>query len=367
MRLLRSPGNRSPLRGEPSPRALTALATFTVACLGVADYFSGPYVAFSIFYLVPICLVAWRVGKRTAFALSVLGSLLWLAADVALLPPVSPWIHGWNAVARLAVFLVVVQTLSELLQARRKQAELTRFIAHDLRSPLSNVMSGLQFLRQSEGRLSEAKREQLLDIALRSSEEILALVNAIIDVARLEEGQMPVEPGDVGVAEVAEAAIAQVSLWAQQRRIAVELHLQTEGARVRADRRLTIRVLVNLLNNALKFGPQGSTVSIRAERLDSDSVVVRVTDQGRGIPEEWVHRIFDPYAQADARRAGAAAGSGLGLTFCRAAMEAQGGRIWVERTGERGTTIALTLPVAREGQRGAESGSAPAQQEPGAS
>lgn len=262
------------------------------------------------------------------------------------MPGVPALIHGWNAVARLGVFVVVVYTLTALQTARQRQEELTRFLAHDLRSPLTNRMSGLQYLRKKDGEISEANRELLMDMALRSSQEILSLVNSMLDIARLQEGRVPIELGEVGVAELAEAAVEQVSLWAQQRRIALEIHLQTEGARLQVDRRLSTRVLVNLVNNAVKFSRTGSVVSVRADRYDADLVVLRVTDQGHGIPPEWVSRIFDPYAQVDARRAGAAAGTGLGLTFCRAAVEAQGGRIWVEESSEQGTTIALTLPVA---------------------
>ena len=111
-----------------------------------------------------------------------------------------------------------------------------------------------------------------------------------------------------------------------------------------ADADLVVRVLVNLLGNALKYSPVGGTVHVSAAAYPGDKVALHIRDEGMGIAPEWVDKVFGKFSQVEARKAGAAIGSGLGLTFCRLAVEAQGGRIWLESTVGQGTTVIFTLP-----------------------
>jgi two-component system sensor histidine kinase VicK len=103
------------------------------------------------------------------------------------------------------------------------------------------------------------------------------------------------------------------------------------------------RVLVNLLSNALKYTPSGKTITVSAKVTD-EGVHFAVTDEGPGIPKEYLHRIFDRFVQVEARKAGAPVGTGLGLTFCKLAVEAHGGRIWLESEVGKGTTVHFLLP-----------------------
>jgi signal transduction histidine kinase len=118
------------------------------------------------------------------------------------------------------------------------------------------------------------------------------------------------------------------------------------------DFELTMRVLVNLLSNAIKFSSPESVVTVRVTSSDTAMLTFSVIDQGRGIPKEWGDRVFDKFTQVEAdRKRGPVVGSGLGLTFCRLAVESLGGHIWLESKVEKGTTIAFTLPTCAQANR----------------
>jgi signal transduction histidine kinase len=120
----------------------------------------------------------------------------------------------------------------------------------------------------------------------------------------------------------------------------------TDVKQIYADPDVTTRVLVNLLSNAIKFSRPHSSVIICIEASDANMLAFRITDQGPGIPNEWVDRVFDKFTQVDARKTGGAIGSGLGLTFCRLAVQAQGGQIWLESEVGKGTIVTFTLPIS---------------------
>jgi signal transduction histidine kinase len=117
------------------------------------------------------------------------------------------------------------------------------------------------------------------------------------------------------------------------------------GLKLCADPDLTNRVIVNLLANAIRVSQPEASVVVKAGRMDDDRVWVSITDSGPGIPEKWLNKVFDKFSQIDARKTGGFKGSGLGLAFCRRAVEAQGGRIWLDSKINMGTTVTFTLPA----------------------
>jgi signal transduction histidine kinase len=254
--------------------------------------------------------------------------------------------HLWNGAANLAVFLAIAAMVSTIAASRRRQDELLQFIVHDLRSPMTNIQSGLQTLQEmSEGKLDDTDQE-LIAMALVSSDRVLTLVNSLLDPPRIESGKLPLHLEAIPTEELVTTALDQVGMWARQNQ--VDLKADGDGAppAVMADRVVTGRVLVNLLSNALKYSPPMSTITLRARPSDDGHVVLSVEDQGPGIPPEWVDKVFDPFTQVASRKSGAATGTGLGLTFCQKAVQAQGGRIWLKSKLGHGTTVSVALPKA---------------------
>jgi len=325
---------------------VVVLALILVVALGIIDYLTGPELAFSIFYLLPISLAAWRVGARAGIAISIVAAGSWLLADLlggnSYSRSATPY---WNTGVRLAFFLIVTYALSALRRARERQGELATFIVHDLRSPLSVAITGLQTLDTLEGDGLNARQRELIGVCLRSGERTLALVNTLLDIARLEDGKMPLSLSHVNAAELAQSALQQVELSAQEKQVSLACQVDAAVSTVYADEAIMVRILVNLLGNSLKVSPPESTLTVSVAPFETGWVAFRVVDQGRGIPKAQISRVFDKFKQVDSYGFGGGVGSGLGLTFCRLAVEAQGGRIWLESEVGRGTTVTFTLPV----------------------
>jgi signal transduction histidine kinase len=338
--------NLSKYLAQQSRLSLTLWGFVLAVLVGVVDYLTGPEISFSIFYLIPINMVAWQVSRRWGILLSVVSAALWLTADLLTGYTYShPAVPYWNAVVRLGLFLIVTYALSALRTSQQRQEELGQFIVHDLRSPLANVMTGLQTMQEIASETMDAFQQDMVEMCLVSCNRMLTLINSLLDLAQLESGKMPLQPDDVGTEELAESSLGQVTVWAARNQVTLTSHLDPRVQTVYADSTAVVRVLVNLLSNAIKFSRPGSDVTVRVAPFDATMVAFSVTDEGPGIPKEWADKVFDKFAQIEARKAGGAVGSGLGLTFCRLAVEAQGGRIWLESETGKGTTVTFTLPA----------------------
>jgi signal transduction histidine kinase len=324
-----------------------------ILLLGAIDYLTGKEISFSIFYLLPITVTAWLAGKRVGVAMSVAGATIWFMADLLAGNIYShPAIPYWNAGVRLGFFLIVTYSIAELRASRERQEELGQFIVHDLRSPLGNVMTGLQTLQMITGDTVDATQKDLVQAGLVSCNRMLTLINSLLDLARLESGQMRLQLSEVKVKELVESSLKQVTVWASRNHVSLDYHLELGVEEVYTDLELTIRILVNLLSNAIKFSKPESVVFIRVTRSDTAVLTFSVIDHGRGIPKEWADKIFDKFVQVEShKKNGIMVGSGLGLTFCRQAVESLGGHIWLESIAAKGTTIAFTLPMSAQTNR----------------
>jgi len=333
------------LEGQPRMRILL-LGFLSVAFLGTLDYLTGYEISFSILYLLPVALVAWYVGRRAGILISLTAAASWLLAELLAGASYShPAIPLWNTLVRLGFFLIVTSMLSTLRIARQKQESLTHFVVHDLRSPLSAILSGLQIFEEMGAELTEEQRQRIVRAGIIAADRSIMLINSLLDLARLDSGKMPLQVQDVGVEELVASSLEEMNLWAEQRQLSLVAELGTEVGSVQADPDLTRRVLANLLNNAIKFSPPESTITVRVEVLRDGMLAFSVIDQGPGIPEEWQARIFDRFVSVEAYTKRVTVGSGLGLHFCQRAVQAQGGQIWLESEQGEGTTIHFTLPT----------------------
>ena len=332
--------------GKQSKLYLMILGFALVGLTGIVDYLTGPELASSIFYLIPIALVAWLVGRPAGIVLSIVSAISWLIADLLGGGTFShPLIPFWNTLVRFGFFLIVTHVLSVLHAARERQEELRQFVVHDLRAPLSIVMTGLLTLQDLAGESLDATQKNLVEMCIVSSQRMATLINSLLDMARLESGQLLLQFSQINVKELIESSLKQVAVLAKRSHVTLTPQLDANLEMIHADAELTTRVLVNLLGNAIKFSRPESVITIRTAPYSTHMAALSVIDQGRGVPKEWVDKVFDKFAQVEAHRTGSAVGSGLGLTFCRLAVEAQGGRIWLESEVNKGTTFTFTLPI----------------------
>jgi signal transduction histidine kinase len=246
-----------------------------------------------------------------------------------------------------ALYAGLTRAHAELQASQQAQRELTEMIVHDMRTPLTSVISGLQtvaMLDESEGET----RQILLQSAREGGQRLLRMVNDLLDINRLEAREMPLAPEEFAAVDAARAALATVESLAAEKELQLAIASADEDLRVRADPEITRRVLVNLLGNAVKFAPAGGSVTLTVAPAGGDAAEFSVADTGPGIAAEHLERIFDKFYQVEARTHGSRIPStGLGLTFCRLAVEAHGGRIGVESTPGQGSRFWFTLPASR--------------------
>jgi len=238
-------------------------------------------------------------------------------------------------------------------EVERLREDLSSMIVHDLRTPLTMIIGSLETLASTEGQ-GDAARQELVEIGLSGGRSLLGLVNTLLDISRLESGEVPIEKAEVKVQEVVEAALAQVVPLAREAQIEVATELTEDLPSVWAEREKIQRVLVNLLGNAVKFTPAEGRITISAcDDRARGWVLISVEDTGEGIPQEYCERIFDKFEQVANRKAGRKMSTGLGLTFCKLAVEAHGGRIWVESPlfpnapddSTKGSRFTFSLPI----------------------
>jgi len=230
--------------------------------------------------------------------------------------------------------------LEELLRLREELADM---IVHDLRNPLGVIYSGLELLERTLAGTKSEYVDSLIEMIDRSLGRMQGLVDALLDIARLEEGKVALQLASLDVAALIEDVIAEEHPLAENLGVALENATTESLPLVLADRNALQRTLVNLLDNALKFTPKGGRVWVEAQSR-GEMVQVEVVDTGPGIPREEQSRIFEKFTQVRGRT-GRRRGFGLGLTFCRMVVEAHGGRIWVEDgPQEKGSRFIFTMP-----------------------
>jgi signal transduction histidine kinase len=197
----------------------------------------------------------------------------------------------------------------------------------------------------SRERLSERQRE-FVQTASDSGKWLKVLATGILDVAKMEAGQVTLDRQPLVLDNEIQQALKLVSYKVHEKDLRMEVTVDPELPMVPADAEFFRRIVVNLIGNAAKFTPKGSTIRLRASCDDArNAVVVSVQDEGPGIAREHQGRIFDKFYQVAVRKGGQLISVGLGLTFCRMAVAAHGGRIWVESEPGHGARFSFCLPV----------------------
>lgn len=257
----------------------------------------------------------------------------------------------------------------ELRRLESLRDDLLAMIVHDLRSPLTIILGTLEVLAEDLRDTLAPEHTHAIDVAIRAARRQMDLIHDLLDLQRLEEDKIPLSPHRTDLNKVIRSVVTEATVQAGWRAVALQVALPADLPPVRADAALVERVLNNLLDNALRHTPAGGQVRISAEVVGGDpssaplkagsekegiygspqaeqqQVVVHVADTGTGVPEQHREAIFDKYQQAMSRRIGSRGSAGLGLAFCRMAVEAQGGRIWVDNQPGWGAVFSFTLPL----------------------
>ena len=259
-------------------------------------------------------------------------------------------------------------------ESDRLKSEFLANMSHELRTPLNHIIGFTELVTdQRLGDLNEIQAEYLSDV-LKSGNHLLALINDILDLSKIEAGKLELASSEVALKQMLKDSLAMIRQKATARQLSLVLDLDGIPTTIRADERKLKQVLYNLLSNAVKFTPDGGQIRLAADVVDSaynvadrshadpwgkqrhmwisshqahsKFVRISVEDNGIGVKAEDQQRIFDPFEQADNSASRRFQGTGLGLSLSRTLVELHGGRIWVESAGEKqGATFHLTLPI----------------------
>jgi signal transduction histidine kinase len=239
----------------------------------------------------------------------------------------------------------------ELEAASRHKSEFLANMSHELRTPLNAIIGFSQVLRQRLYDGSREKQDEYLDDIISSGNHLLSLINDVLDLSKVEAGQLELELAGFSLREALEEGVVMVRERATGGGVAITLRLAPDVDVVDGDERRLRQVIFNLLSNAVKFTPEGGSVVVASDRHNGE-VLVSVTDTGPGIAPEDHARIFEEFQQTEVG-AKQSEGTGLGLALSKRLVELHGGRIWVESELGSGSRFVFTLP---SGERVSSSG-----------
>ncbi len=237
--------------------------------------------------------------------------------------------------------------LATAAQASQAKSEFLASLSHELRTPL-NAVIGFSELMSTEacGPLGMSRyREYARDIH-NSGKHLLAMINDMLDLARLDAGTMTLQEDICNPQEIVRQAIRMVTSQARKKNLSLLNDVPTGLPLVSADERRLRQVLINILANAIKFTPDGGTITARAE-IGTDDLTIAVTDTGIGIAPDMLDKALEPFGQIDASLAREHGGAGLGLPLSKQLMEMHGGSLSLESELNTGTTVKITIPASR--------------------
>lgn len=257
-----------------------------------------------------------------------------------------------NALAGRAQRLITAQQVAletrnhELETLQQLKDDLTHMIVHDMKNPLTGIMGYLGLLLHSRQRGNlTAQQVQMLETANLSSQRLLDMTMDLLDITRMEAGKFELHREPVALPPVVDEALLPFLPAIAEMDKHLQVHLPADLPPLSADRDILRRILTNLISNAVKHTERAGHIAIEAQ-VEGDMARISVSDTGEGIPEAALASLFDKFCQVQAKRLGSRIDTGLGLTFCRMAVEAHGGHIHVASEIGVGSTFTITLPTA---------------------
>ena len=366
--------------------AALAIAGGTLLLAPIRAQINATTVALALLLVVVFVAIFW--GSKPALLASMLGML---SFNFFFLPPYHTFTiadpQNWVALAAFFITALAVGQLSARARQRAEEAEAGRIeirrlyeglqsaferaseaealkkserlksalldaVTHDIRTPLTSIKASATLLledRESSEQVEKLNAEEqqaMLRVITHGADRLDRFVEGIVDLARIESGDMRLYRNWGAVEDIIEAALAQSEPLTREHQIKVLV--QDELPVVRVDSRAVTEVLYTLIDNASKYAPAGTTITIAANRVADDVIEIAVEDQGPGIPSSLRERVFERFYRAanDGMTSGRAGGIGMGLAIAKGIVEAHGGRIWIDDAGSgHGARLVFTVPV----------------------
>jgi signal transduction histidine kinase len=324
---------------------LTLVAAAGVAVIWLVDISTGPDYGFAIFYLIPIGLASWWLGRASAVFIALLATVAWIWADLLARPGVLLSASLWNGLTRAAIFLMLALLIDQVRRERialrsvdGHREESLALIAHTLRRSAGEIESAIPDLTRAPA-LSAVERSAI-DELRRQSRNFKRFADDVLEVGQLEAGRFRLNLARFDLAEFVATLVKETD------RDRLQLVAESDPVWVDADPERLRTAVEHILNNALRFSPPGSTVHVTVGRRDNRARVV-VKDQGVGLARAHLGVIFRKYGRIETPGTKDKIGVGLGLYVARLIVEAQKGTVSASSVGlGLGSTFTLDLPLA---------------------
>lgn len=253
-----------------------------------------------------------------------------------------------NALYTKRLYNQLADNYRRLRELEALRDDLTHMVVHDMRSPLTSVMAGLQTVEMS-GELNSRQRKYY-QAAMAGGQTLMGMIEDLLDISSSEEGSFRLECRPLSATDLFERALTQIEPLAERKSLSLTRDFAAPSPLLSGDEEKLRRTLINLLGHAVRLTPRGGTITASVRPgVDPAITVFAVGDSGEGIPGDALERIFDKFGQVDMGPAGQKLSTGLGLTLCKLVVEAHGGRIWAESEAGQGSAFCFTLPLAETG------------------
>jgi signal transduction histidine kinase len=251
-----------------------------------------------------------------------------------------------NITNRKQVEAQLYQTNQSLLEATRHKDEFIANISHEVRTPLSTIFGMSEILKEEILGTLNPQQLESLEMIDRSSEQLLSLMNDILDISNISQGKLALEISSVAVLQLCHSSLAFLQQAALDKQIQLQLEATPAVGNIAVDERRLRQVLLELISNAIKFSPTGSSVVLSVTRADRDDgwIDFTITDTGIGIAPEDLDRLFQPFIQIDCKLNRHYVGAGLGLSLAQQLVGLHGGRIRLSSTLGSGSQFVVRLP-----------------------
>lgn len=223
---------------------------------------------------------------------------------------------------------------------------LSFLIVHDLRTPLTGIKGYLGFIAQAKT-MDEQYRSDVAK-ANQSVELMIEMISNLLDITKMESNELKISPETCGLETIVAGAVGTVESLLRHKSIRFLDEIKDKDVQVSVQKDLIERAIQNILSNAIRFTPENGEINIECSPDEPGFTVVSISDSGRGIPEKYREKIFEKFGTVEMKKSGVRRSTGLGLTFCKYAVELHGGRIWVEDRDGGGSSFRFTLPVMEE-------------------
>jgi len=238
----------------------------------------------------------------------------------------------------------------QLQKLNDEKNQLLGIAAHDLRSPLGNVSSYIDIIQYSIEENAFEDQEEIFDTITMMMDHMLKMVSEVLDYSKVESGKLNLKIENLNLIEFLNQSIKLNNTLGSKKNITVKSKYEADEIIIEADKNKLRQVMDNLLSNAFKYSKEGTTVKVNVEKLE-DEVQVAVTDQGQGIPEKELNKLFQPFSTTSVKATAGELSTGLGLVSVKKIVETHGGKIWVESDVGVGSTFYFTVPYKSSFQK----------------